>query len=67
MAEGGHHVTRALLEQNLHAKRRQDVFRHDMAPLLRPGVAWDPEPALDRILATLVARLPGDPWAGGGA
>lgn len=67
MTEGGHHVTRALFEQNLHAKRREDVFWHDMAPLLRPGVAWDPEAALDRILATLVARLPGDPWAGGDA
>ena len=64
MAEGGHHVTRALFEQNLHAKRRQDVFRHDMAPLLRPGVAWDPDEALDRILVTVVARLPGEPWAG---
>lgn len=67
MAEGGHHITRALFEQNLHDKRRQDVFRHDMAPLLRPGVAWDPDAALERILATLIARLPGHPWAGEGA
>ena len=64
MTDGGHHVTRALFEQNLHDKRRQDVFRHDMIPLLRPGVVWDPEAALDRILADLVARLPGAPWAG---
>jgi predicted nucleotidyltransferase component of viral defense system len=67
MAEGGHPVTRALFEQNLHAKRCQDVFRNDMAALLRPGVAWDPDAALDRVLGILVARLPGDPWAGDGA
>jgi predicted nucleotidyltransferase component of viral defense system len=66
MAEGGHPVTRALFEQNLHAKRCQDVFRNDMAALLRPGVAWDPDAALDRVLGILVARLPGDPWAGDG-
>lgn len=64
MAEGGHHVTRALVEQNLHQKRQQDVFRQDMEALLRPGVAWDPDEALDRVLRDVVARLPGEPWAG---
>ncbi len=64
MEAGGHHVTRALFEQNLHLKRIQDVFRHDMAPLLRPGVVWDPDAALDLVLRDLVAHLPGDPWAG---
>lgn len=64
MAEGGHHVTRAVFEHNLHEKRRQDVFRQDMAPLLRPGVVWDPDVSLDRVVRDLVARLPGEPWAG---
>lgn len=64
MADGGHHVTRALFEQNLHLKRAQDVFSGDMAPLLRPEVTWDPDAALDRVLRELVARLPGEPWAG---
>jgi predicted nucleotidyltransferase component of viral defense system len=66
MAEGGHRVTRALFEQNLHEKHRQDIFRQDMAPLLRPDVVWDPGAALDRVLTTLVALLPGEPWAGDG-
>ncbi|MEQ1507567.1 MAG: nucleotidyl transferase AbiEii/AbiGii toxin family protein [Myxococcota bacterium] len=64
MTEGGHHVTRAQFEQNLHEKRARDVFRGDLEPLLRLGSAWDPESALTRVLAELVARLPGDPWAG---
>ncbi len=64
MEAGGHRVTRALFEQNLHLKRIRDVFRHDMAPLLRPEVIWDPDAALDRVLRELVARLPGEPWAG---
>lgn len=64
MIEGGHHVTRAVFERNLHEKRQQDVFRQDMAPLLRPGFGWDPDAALDRVLRDVVARLPGEPWAG---
>lgn len=64
MAEGGHAVTRAQFEQNLHEKRARDVFRGDLLPLLRLGLTWDPEAALVRVLDTVVARLPGDPWAG---
>ncbi len=64
MQEGGHHVTRALFEQNLDEKRQHDVFRQDMAALLRPDLAWDPDASLDRVLRDLVARLPGEPWAG---
>lgn len=66
MAEGGHAITRALFEQNLEEKRRQEVFRVDMAPLLRTGVVWDPEAALERVLTRVIARLPGEAWAGGG-
>jgi predicted nucleotidyltransferase component of viral defense system len=64
LSDGGHDVTRAQFEQNLHEKRRQDVFRQDMAALLRPGIAWHPDEALDRVLRDVVAQLPGDPWAG---
>jgi predicted nucleotidyltransferase component of viral defense system len=63
MVAGGHHVTRAQFEQNLHEKREGDVFREDMAALLRPDLAWDPDASLDRVLRDLVARLPGVPWA----
>lgn len=64
MTEGGHRVTRAMFEQNLHEKRARDVFRADLLPLLRPGLVWDAEAALTRVLGDLVARLPGEPWAG---
>lgn len=55
---------RALFEQNLHEKAVRDVFRGDMAPLLRPGLAWDADAALAQVLKELVERLPGEPWAG---
>jgi hypothetical protein len=64
MTEGGHHATRALFEQNLQGKREDPNFRSDMSALLRPGVAWDFDAALDRVLQGLIALLPGDPWKG---
>jgi predicted nucleotidyltransferase component of viral defense system len=64
MTEGGHHVTRARFEQNLFEKRARDAFRGDLEPLLRVGSSWDPDVALTRVLTEVVARLPGDPWAG---
>ena len=36
MAEGGHTVTRAQFEMNLHEKARSPGFRRDILPLLRP-------------------------------
>ncbi len=64
MTEGGHSVTRAQFEENLASKRADPDFRDDVTPLLRPGFSWDSDTALDGILSSLVARLPGEPWKG---
>jgi len=65
MAEGGHNVTRAQFEANLHGKRTNPSFRADIEPLLRSGVAWDFDLAMATVLERLIARLPGDAWKGG--
>ncbi len=64
MAAGGSDVSRAEFEANLHGKRRASRFRCDIEPLLRPGMAWDFDAAMDTVLKRLVARLPGAPWKG---
>jgi len=64
MAERGHHVSRAQFEANLHGKRDDPSFRGDIEPLLRPGVAWDFDIALDTVLERVVAGLPGEAWKG---
>ncbi|RLB50317.1 MAG: nucleotidyl transferase AbiEii/AbiGii toxin family protein, partial [Deltaproteobacteria bacterium] len=66
MEAGGHTVTRALFEANLHDKAGRPDFRGDMAPLLRPGLTWNFDDALRTVLDELIARLPGDPWKGDG-
>jgi predicted nucleotidyltransferase component of viral defense system len=64
MSEQGRAVTRAQFEENLAGKRAEPDFRDDVAPLLRPGFSWDFDAAMDGVLQSLVARLPGDPWRG---
>ena len=64
MAEGGHSVTRALFEANLDEKSGRKDFRSDMVPLLRHGLTWDFDEALDVVLAEIVSKLPGEPWKG---
>ena len=64
MTEGGHVVTRARFEANLHEKAGRVDFRNDMDPLLRPGIEWDFDVALRAVSDALIARLPGDPWKG---
>lgn len=64
MAEGGHRVTRAQSEANLHGKRGDRSFRADIEPLLRSSVAWDFDSAMDAVLERVVAGLPGDGWKG---
>jgi predicted nucleotidyltransferase component of viral defense system len=64
LMEGGHTVTRALFEANLHEKAARRDFRDDMAPLLRPGLVWDFDHAMAAVSECLVARLPGEPWKG---
>ena len=65
MDAGSRPVSRAEFEQNLAAKRADPAFLSDVTPLLASGsAAWRGDEALDRILEELVARLPGEPWAG---
>ena len=64
MAEGGHSVSRAQFEANLAAKRTLHVFRENIEPLLRPGIDWDFDAAMDLVQKRIVAELPGDPWKG---
>jgi len=33
--------------------------------LLRPGIPWDFDAAMQAVLERVVARLPGVPWKGG--
>ena len=67
MAEDGHRVSRAQFEENLAKKRQQPEFRDDVRPLLRPGLSWNCDTAMDGVLESLVSRLPGEPWKGGGS
>jgi len=62
MREGGHSASRAQVEKNLAAKRRDERFRRDIEPLLRPGTAWDADIAFDVVLREFVSRLTGEPW-----
>ena len=62
MTEGGQAVSRAQFETNLHDKRSAPVFRADIEPLLRPGLTWDFDGAMDTVRERLVALMPGAPW-----
>lgn len=62
MTEGGHSATRAQFEANLLGKRKLSDFREDIGPLLRPGLAWDIDAAMNTVLERVIALLPGDPW-----
>ncbi|MDE0075083.1 MAG: nucleotidyl transferase AbiEii/AbiGii toxin family protein [Gammaproteobacteria bacterium] len=64
MAEGGHSATRAQFEENMEGKRGLPDFREDMGPLLRPGLLWDVDVAMNTVLERIIAFLPGDPWKG---
>jgi len=64
MAEGGHAASRAQFEANLEAKAGDRGFRGDTLPLLRSGVTWDFDLAMDLVRRTLIDRLPGEPWRG---
>ena len=64
LTEEGRAVTRAQFEENLAVKRRHPDFRDDVQPLLRPGLSWDLDDAVETVLEQLVTGLPGDPWKG---
>ena len=64
MDEDGRSVTRAQFEANLAQKRKQPDFRDDVTPLLRPGIAWDFDAAMDSVLKDIISLVPGDIWKG---
>jgi predicted nucleotidyltransferase component of viral defense system len=63
MRETAREIPRALFEENLAKKLTDDLFRADMSPLLRPGIAWDLERGAEVVRGQLLAKLPGDPWS----
>ena len=64
LKEEGRSITRAQFEENLAGKRAQPDFGNDVRPLLRQGFSWSPDVAMDTVLSSLIARLPGNPWRG---
>ena len=64
MTRGGHHVTRALFEQNFQEKLRDPQFNADIGPLLASAYKWNSAAAADAISSRLIPLLPGDPWKG---
>jgi predicted nucleotidyltransferase component of viral defense system len=66
MDRGGHHVTRALFEQNMAGKLHDPQFGADIGPLLAHGYSWDMEDAAQTVSSRLVGLLPGEPWKGRG-
>jgi predicted nucleotidyltransferase component of viral defense system len=65
MEHGGHNVTRALFEQNMHDKLTDPQFAADIGPLLMPGYKWEIGPAAEAVASALIQKLPGEPWKGG--
>ena len=55
---GGQRITKRQFVANLNAKIRRPAFRNDTAPLLPPGVAYDPEAACERVMGGLIDRWP---------
>lgn len=64
MEAEGARVTRAMLEQNLAAKKKDPIFTADMTPLLAQGRGWNFDDAFDRVWTRLVVLLSGEPWKG---
>ncbi|MCR6734082.1 MAG: nucleotidyl transferase AbiEii/AbiGii toxin family protein [Afipia sp.] len=64
MEHGGHNVTRAMFEQNMHLKLSDPQFTADISPLLATGHSWDINSAADVVSAELIERLSGEPWKG---
>ena len=61
---GGHHITRALFEENLASKIHLPAFTDDIPRLLPTGVTFDIAAGAERVQRELIALVPGDPWKG---
>jgi predicted nucleotidyltransferase component of viral defense system len=64
MEHGGHNITRAMFEQNMHLKLSDPQFTADISPLLATGHSWEINSAADLVSAELIERLSGEPWKG---
>ena len=64
MKHGGHTVSRAEFEQNLHEKLHDRGFQQDIIPLLAFDANWDQEAAANFVQNSLLSQLPGEPWKG---
>lgn len=60
----GQVITRAVFEENLLGKAAHPAFVEDLPRLLPPGVSFEVQAAVERILRELVSLLPGAPWKG---
>jgi predicted nucleotidyltransferase component of viral defense system len=60
-------VSRALFETNLSRKLGDRSFLEDTRFLIPADVGFDPLVAARLVQATLIARLPGEPWKGVGS
>jgi hypothetical protein len=58
MQESARQIPRALFEENLAKKLTDELFRADISPLLRPGIAWDLDRSAEVVSRQLLARLP---------
>lgn len=66
MDHGGHSVSRAEFERNIHLKLQDRKFTGDISPLLAAGREWDLEKSVALVSTKLIEALPGDPWKGEG-
>jgi predicted nucleotidyltransferase component of viral defense system len=62
MDHAGVNVTRAMYEENMHAKCSDPQFANDIRPLLRPDIHWDFASAFDFLKNELIRKLPGEAW-----
>ncbi len=58
MHREGKPLCRWEIEESLAAKMVHPAFLGDLAPLLRPGIAYDPQAAYASVTSTLIAPLP---------
>jgi predicted nucleotidyltransferase component of viral defense system len=66
LKESNQSVSRAELEENLCGKINDATFLADLGPLLGGSATqFDMTTAHEFIMATLIAKVPGDPWKGG--
>ena len=66
MGHEGTTVSRAEFEANLSGKLAAEAFVDDIRLLIPTDVDYRPEVAAQLVMDELVARLPGNPWKGGG-